>query len=91
MLDNVQNFVVEQIVKNSVSCTDDYVAQINLTGVLVSKLGSILAHIVLALFENLAQLNAFLDLSFLLKQLDMFFPGQNRQLEGCVERVHLFF
>ena len=91
MLDDVKNFVVEQIVENSVSCTDDHVAEINLTGVLISKLRSILAHVILALFEHLAQLNAFLDLSFLFKQLDVFFPGQNRQLEGRVERVYLFF
>lgn len=88
---DIQYFMIEQIIENAICRANNYVAKMNFTGVLVSQLWSILANIVLALFEDLSQLNAFLDLSFLLEQLNVFFPGQDRELVWCVKWVHLFF
>lgn len=88
---DIQYFMIEQIIENAICRANNYVAKMNFTGVLVSQLWSILANIVLALFEDLSQLNAFLDLSFLLEQFDVFFPGQDRELVWCVKWVHLFF
>jgi len=88
---DIQYFMIEQIIENAICRANNYVAKMNFTGVLVSQLWSILANIVLALFEDLSQLNAFLDLSFLLEQLNVFFPGQDRELVWCVKWMHLFF
>ena len=85
MFYDIQYFMIEQIIENAICRANNYVAKMNFTGVLVSQLWSILANIVLALFEDLSQLNAFLDLSFLLEQLNVFFPGQDRELVWCVK------
>jgi uncharacterized membrane protein len=50
-----------------------------------------LADVVLALFQHLAQLDAFLDLAAGLELLDVIFSWEDGQLVGCVEGVHLLF
>lgn len=90
MLYDVEDFVVEQVVEDAVSCADDHVAEVNLAGVLIGLVRGVLADVVLALLKHLTQLNAFLDLALLLEQLDVLFSGQDGELEGRVERVDLF-
>lgn len=58
--------MVEQVVEHAVGGTDDHVTELDLAGVFICLIRSVLAHIVLALLEHLSQLNAFLDLAFLL-------------------------
>ena len=69
--------MIEQIVKDPVSGAHDDVADLNLAGVLVCVVGRVLTHIVLACFEQLPQLNAFLDLACVLELFDVLFARQD--------------
>lgn len=63
---NIEDLVVEQIVKNAVSCTNDNVTELDFAGVFVGEVGRVLADGVLCVLQDLTQLHAFLDLTFLL-------------------------
>ena len=77
LFDYIEDLVVEQIVKNTVGCTDDNVTELDFAGILVGKVRRVLADGVLCVLQDLTQLHAFLDFTFLLEQLDMLFAGQD--------------
>jgi len=59
--------VVEEVVEDSICCTYDDVTDLGLAGVLVGQVWGVLANaVLLALFQHLTQLYAFLDLAPLL-------------------------
>jgi len=88
LLNHGKDLVLEQVVKNTVRSTDDDVTVLKRHLVVISRLRSVLAHVVLSSQDFPELLKLFL-LAFLPKDLQISLSGQLRQLVGNVEAVLL--
>ena len=84
-------FVVEQVVKQAIRCTDDDISKFHLNGVLVCVIRLVQVNLICVLSQTFSKLDCFFCLTFADEGFDVLIVWINGELVGHVEVMCLIF